>query len=76
MNQSDAVELKDFLQENGYEAELNENYSGRGMYGKTTIAVTTDANPHTMENLEEEMIDAEINLVFLMDNMGFDYIYY
>ncbi len=76
MNQSDAVELKDFLQETGYEAELHENYSGRGMYGKTTTAVTTDANSHAMESLEEEMIDAGINLVFRMDNMGFDYIYY
>ena len=67
MELNDAQDLIDILQGEGYEAELYENYSGRGMYGNTTIGVTTDARPHTIEDM---------NIGCRSDNMGLDYIYY
>ncbi len=71
-----AIELVNFLEAKGYDAELYEDYSGRGMYGNTTTGVTTDASPNSMENLEEDMEEAEIDPSFRRDNMGLDYIYY
>ena len=72
----EAVELMNFLQDEGYEAELYEGYSGRGMYGNTTTGVTTDASPGTMESMEEDMENADIDPSFRRDSMGLDYIYY
>jgi len=72
----EATELVEFLQNEGYEAKLYEDYSGRGMYGNTTTGVTTDASPGTMESLEEEMEESEIDPSFRKDSMGLDYIYY
>ena len=31
------------LEEEGYEGDVREDYSGRGMYGKTAVAICTDA---------------------------------
>jgi len=76
MELPDAIELVDFLQGEGYDAELYEGYSGRGMYGKTTTGVTTDASPGSMEHMEEEMEENEIDPSFHRDSMGLDYIYY
>lgn len=76
MELEQATEVMHFLQDAGYEAELYENYSGRAMYGKTTTGVTTDANPGTMESLEDEMEECEIETGFRHDSMGLDFIYY
>lgn len=76
MQMQDAVSLMNFLFNEGYDAEIRDDYSGRGMYGKTTVAVTTDANPATMEFMREEMENAEMNPVYSSDSMGLDYIYY
>lgn len=67
MKFSNAQDLVDILQGEGYEAELYENYSGRGMYGKTTTGVTTDASPATIEAMD---------IGCRMDSMGLDFIYY
>jgi len=76
MQLSDAIELVDFLESKGYDAELYEQYSGRGMYGSETTGVTTNASPNSMDNLEEDLEEAEIDTEFRRDNMGLDYIYY
>jgi hypothetical protein len=71
-----AIELVEFLESEGHEAELYENYSGRCMYGNTTTGVTTDARPCIMKDLEEEMETAGIEPDMRSDSMGLDYIYY
>ncbi len=38
-----AEKVVEFLQDNGYEAEVREDYSGRGMFGKTTVGIETNA---------------------------------
>lgn len=47
-----------------YDAEVREDYSGRGMYGKTCVGIVTDA-PH------KDIIIATIR-VFAQDNDGLD----
>ena len=37
----------EYLEDDGYEAEVRENYSGRGMYGRETVGIVTSA-PGTM----------------------------
>ncbi len=63
-----ANELITRLEDMGYEAELYEKYSGRCMYGDTTIGIVTDASPFSL------------NLVKIKyprwDSMGLNYIYY
>ncbi len=76
MDRNAAIDLKDFLQEEGYEADLYDDYSGRGMYGNETTGVTTDASPAAMEEMKEQMEEVEIDPFFCKDSMGLDYIYY
>lgn len=71
-----AIDLKDFLQDQGYDAELYEDYSGRGMFGRTTTGVTSDATPYDVNEMQEDMEEAEIDPAFRKDSMGLDYIYY
>ena len=75
MDVNNAKELVKILQDKGWEAELYENYSGRGMYGKTTTGVTTDARPNTMDALSEQGGELE-DWDYRTDSMGLDYIYY
>ena len=70
-----AIELVDYLQLQGYDAELYKGYSGRGMYGKETTGVTTDAAPYVMDELETD-IEEILPEGYRTDNMGLDYIYY
>ena len=48
MKKQHAERLKDTLISEGYEAEIREDYSGRGMYGKATWGVTSDADHVSM----------------------------
>ena len=48
---------------NGYEAEIYEGYSGRGMYGKETTGVTA--------NSKSELIESIINDSELFDGLSF-----
>lgn len=68
MELKEANEIIARLEDEGFEANLYEGYSGRCMYGKTTYGVTTDCNPGSMNHHE---IDYP-----RMDSMGLDYIYY
>lgn len=76
MQKNTAIDLMDFLQSEGFDAELYEDYSGRGMYGRTTTGITTNASFGEMESMEEEMELAGIDPSFSKDSMGLDYIYY
>lgn len=48
---------------NGYEAEIYEGYSGRGMYGEETVGVTVDN--------KSELIESIINDSELFDGLSF-----
>ena len=75
MQLHEAIELVDYLELQGYEATLYEGYSGRGMYGKETTGVTTDARPYDMEELETD-IEEILPRGYRTDSMGLDFIYY
>jgi len=74
------------LEYNGIEAELREDYSGRGMYGKTTFAVVTEkthliisAILRYLPNLEpEEYVELPdfSNFTLKQDSMGLGVILY
>lgn len=80
------------LDEAGNESSLEEEYSGRGLYGKTVPAIVTDAPAaligwaFCMALAEQEKIDSEwpadsIGEVYGLiprrtDNMGLSYVYY
>lgn len=45
MNRTEVYEAAvDLLNEHGHEAEFRPDYSGRGMYGKTTPAIVADVD--------------------------------
>lgn len=44
MDVEQAQELVDALDELGYDAEVYEGYSGRGMYGSQVTAITSDSD--------------------------------
>ena len=77
MKLDDALTLIEFLEDEGYNATLYEDYSGRCMYGNVTVGVTTDMQPVEMEEAEEQLEEGyQIDYSFRSDNMGLDYIYY
>ena len=64
MTKDQAGSLDTLLSEKGFESEVKDDYSGRGMYGKTTYAVDTSASP-------KEAIDS-INNALKEDPEGWD----
>lgn len=50
-------EIAELLVDTGYGLEIYEEYSGRGMYGKTTTAVTCDNVSQFMESVGEAFMD-------------------
>lgn len=70
--------------DNSEYGEINEEYSGRGMYGRTTVAFYTSMNlsrllylsSHAIsEAIEEGILDEDISEIH-SDNMGFSKVYY
>lgn len=65
-------------------ASINRNYSGRGMYGRTTIAISLDDSGDMMKliakaanKLGGNELDEFLNdLEFATDNMGKGIVYY
>lgn len=47
MNLDNAHAIAEAIEDEGYDAEVREEYSGRGMFGRTVPAIVTDA-PLTM----------------------------
>ncbi len=72
MKSDKAVTLMNALMDEGYEAEIRDDYSGRGMYGAETHAVTSEASPATVTHVcgANNLPDPR------KDNMGMDYVYY
>ncbi len=69
MEQTKAIEMMNAVSDDGYEAEVRDDYSGRGMYGKETHAVVTDASPVTFAAI----VGTDS---FRADSMGLGYVYY
>ena len=88
MNSDKAYEVMNLLYDQGYDAEVLDDYSGRGMYGKETCAVKTDADPFkiaraiwdTIED-DDKPEDPDPNWMrdytsFRFDNLAMDYLIY
>lgn len=75
--------LVEFLESDGYEAEIYKNYSGRGMYGSTCVGIVTNAPGvaigEAMGEYNRERSDfsePRIKSPAHTDNMGLSTIYY
>lgn len=74
----------DILRESGYEAEVREDYSGRGMYGRTCCGIITNASgPMVGYSITCAMSDLGIDpfdwvdlIPKRWDSMGLQSIYY
>lgn len=62
-----------FEADEGDALEMRESYSGRGMFGKTTAAITGPDSKRIFEIAEEAGIPTA---GFRVDNMGMDWIVY
>jgi hypothetical protein len=85
VTEGEAKKVVEILEEEGYEASVYEGYSGRGMYGKETWGVSTDASPESAEQTVNEVMiqEAEENdedepeqLEFRYDSLGKRFILY
>jgi hypothetical protein len=68
MRKSTAEKIVARLNDAGYKASVRDGYSGRFMFGKTVIAIVTDADPMTFTHIAKRKLRA--------DNMGLGYVYY
>lgn len=57
-------EIAEKLMDYGNNMELYEGYSGRGMYGKTTTAITTDSFTDFFDAVGELMLDMVQDAMF------------
>jgi hypothetical protein len=67
------------LEDDGYEGDVRETYSGRGMYGATCVAIVTDAGGVRIGELVAEYNQSSGESVCgptRSDNMGLSYVYY
>ena len=79
-----AEKLIEILDEVGEEGKLSEDYSGRGMYGKTTCGVTTNLSPAELINViiqcADLLVENDQSLFpypnIHSDSMGLSFIYY
>lgn len=86
-----AEKIVDVITEEGYEASVHEQYSGRGMFGEATTGVSTKANIAEVltsilravpdiaghqEEWEEEGFHIEDIDEIRVDNLSRGYIYY
>lgn len=90
MDRKDAEKAVEVLVDNGYEARVYEDYSGRGMFGATTTGVSTEASVGAVNDLMRELDEAEqeaeasfrseisalLKLTKRYDQLGKGYIYY
>lgn len=69
MSKEQAEFLKNAIENGGEECRLHEVYSGRGMYGKTTYAISFDFGVWYMMALVVEQCRAEVTLAEDWDNV-------
>lgn len=72
MTESEALEIMSY--DHDGKLELDESYSGRGMFGKTTYAITCD----DIKDFDDACIDAlaKASSSYRKDNMGLGYVIY
>lgn len=68
MQQEKAQAIAELCKQNGFSAEVDKAYSGRGMYGATTFAVITNAPWQVIFNAFGDSLRR--------DNMAFDWVIY
>lgn len=88
MTKEQAEFIKEAFDYQGEDCEIRSDYSGRGMYNKTTFGIVVDRDtsllPIVIQYIKEELIGAEEDLYeaipdfssFRLDNMGTRYIIY
>lgn len=84
MQKKTAVALRNAAEELGVDIEMDKDYSGRGMFGDTTYAVTLSGiaslatliavAARDLETGHEDFVEDMQNL--RSDNMGREYVYY
>jgi hypothetical protein len=62
-------EIAEMLIDYGNDLSIHEDYSGRGMYGKTTTAITCDSKDDLMEAIGELFFE----MILDAKDMGEDY---
>ncbi len=81
-----AKRLAELADSMGFEFSFREDYSGRGMYGRTTAGITVtslqdfakflyEAAEYIHQDQQEGFLPERIGS-FSVDNMGYDYILY
>ena len=85
MQKKTAVALRNAAEELGVDIEVDKDYSGRGMYGDTTYAVTVSgvASLASLIAVAGRSVDSASHEDFVedmqnlrSDNMGREYVYY
>ncbi len=75
MTREDANTIATHMHANGDDAEVLEDYSGRGMYGKTTYGIVAGSIDEVLDAARSCGVLAA-DESFRSDNMGMDYIVY
>lgn len=82
MTLEQAEQIVEEVQNEGYSAEVCEGYSGRGMYGKTCVGISTDSPlmvafcAGRIIGEDEDGEWGDFKLPTRMDSLGFDTIIY
>jgi len=77
MTLTQAEEIVEMMLDNGYDAEVREDYSGRGMFGGTCPGIITAPNSATVIGFFAHAAGVMVDdLPERCDNMGLDMIYY
>lgn len=73
-------EAAEWLSDGGFETEVRDDYSGRGMYGRTCPAIVTDAPPtfvgFAVGLACEDMVDVHDMIPAREDSMGLRRVFY
>ena len=78
MDKQVAKRIVDACENQGYDADIYEGYSGRGMYGSETTGVTADSKSVIIQSIinESKLFD-DLNISELRsDSMGLETIIY
>jgi hypothetical protein len=84
MTEEQAHFIQDAMYSEGYDCEVRDDYSGRGMYGRSCHGVVVDSPDYILSaivNHMKQMDTSELDEVpevdsFRTDNMGMSYIVY
>lgn len=71
----EAEQIVEAMQNDGYDASVYEDYSGRGMFGETCVGIVTDCPTLVGFYCGKAGLDVE-SVPERQDSMGFDVIVY